>query len=126
MPRLIDADALKIKVLKWMPSDPCGIEEREFPFEADIVASLMMEIEEAPTIEPEPHWISCSEKLPEYRKLVDVTTRDLRVKLAYLDSIEEDGTDDLWIIPLEDAECALWNVVAWKQRSEPWKGKSNK
>lgn len=119
--RTIDADALKSRVLKWMPSDPCGIEEREFPFEADIVASLMMEIEEALTIEPEPHWIPCSEGLPEYRKLVDVTTRDLRVKLAYLDSIKEDGTDELWIIPLEDAECALWNVVAWKPRPEPWK-----
>lgn len=67
-------------------------------------------------------WIPCSEWLPEYRKNVDVTTRDLRVNLAYLDSIEEDGTDDLWVMPLEDAECALWNVVAWKPRPEPWKG----
>ena len=75
-----------------------------------------------PSAQPEQRWIPCSERLPEYRKLVDVTTRDLRVKLAYLDSIEEDGTDDLWIIPLEDAECALWNVVAWKPRPEPWKG----
>lgn len=63
--RTIDADALKDRVLKWMPSDPCGIEEKEFSFEADIVASLMMEIEEAPTIEPEPHWIPISERLPE-------------------------------------------------------------
>lgn len=63
--RLVDADALKRKVLKWMPSDPCGIEEKEFPFEADIVASLMMEIEEAPTIEAEPHWIPVSERLPD-------------------------------------------------------------
>ena len=50
--RPIDADELKKEVLKWMPSDPCGIEEKEFPFETDIVVSLMMEIEEAPTIEP--------------------------------------------------------------------------
>ena len=49
--RLIDADELKKEVLKWMPSDPCGIEEKEFPFETDIVVSLMMEIEEAPTID---------------------------------------------------------------------------
>lgn len=120
--RTIDADALRESVLKWLPHDPCGVEENEYPYETDICASMLMEIEDAPTIEPQPHWIPCSEKLPEYRKLVDVTTRGLRVKLAYLDSIEEDGTDDLWIIPLEDAECALWNVVAWKQRPEPWKG----
>lgn len=50
--RLIDADELKKEVLKWMPSDPCGIEEKESPFETDIVVSLMMEIEEAPTVEP--------------------------------------------------------------------------
>lgn len=50
--RLIDADALENKVLKWMPTDPCGIEEKEYPFETDIVVSLMMEIEEAPTIKP--------------------------------------------------------------------------
>ena len=68
--RLIDADALKDKVLKWMPSDPCGIGEREFPFEADIVASLLMEIEEAPTIEPEPHWILCNEQLPDAEKKI--------------------------------------------------------
>ena len=26
------------------------------------------------------------------------------------------------LIRREDAECALWNVVAWKLRPEPWKG----
>lgn len=50
---------------------------------------------------------------------------DTAEELAYLDSIEEDGTDDLWIIPLEDAECALWNVAAWKPRPEPWKGEDD-
>ena len=49
--RLIDADELKKEVLKWMPSDPCGKEEKEYPFETDIVASLMMEIEDAPSID---------------------------------------------------------------------------
>lgn len=63
--RLIDADKLKKKVLMWMPSDPCGIAEKERPIETDIAVSLMMEIEEAPTIEPEPHWIPCSERLPD-------------------------------------------------------------
>lgn len=59
--RLIDADALEGKVLEWMPSDPCGIEEKEIPFETDIVVSLMMEIEEAPTINidrPRGEWIN--------------------------------------------------------------------
>ena len=48
--RLIDSNKFKKKVMEWMPHDPCGIEEREFPFETDIYVSMMMEIEEAPTI----------------------------------------------------------------------------
>lgn len=52
--RLIDADALTKNVLKWMPPDPCGREEKEFPFAEDICVSMLMEIEEAPTIEPRP------------------------------------------------------------------------
>ena len=49
--RLIDADKLKEEILKWLPSDPCGIAEKEHPIETDIVVSLMMEIEEAPSID---------------------------------------------------------------------------
>ena len=60
--RAIDADALKESVLKWLPPDPCGQEEKEFPFETDICVSLLMEIEEAPTIEPrmKGKWIKIS------------------------------------------------------------------
>lgn len=63
--RLIDADELKKCVLKWLPQDPCGREEKEFPFETDICVSMLMEIDEQPTIIPEPHWIPCSERLPQ-------------------------------------------------------------
>lgn len=48
--RLIDAKQLKEKVLKWMPPDPCGVEEKEYPFETDICVSMLMEIEETPII----------------------------------------------------------------------------
>lgn len=65
--RLIDADRLKEKMLEWLPSDPCGIGEKERPIETDIVVSLMMEIEDAPTVSAEPKtgkWIDdgCIEK----------------------------------------------------------------
>lgn len=49
--RLIDADKLKEEVLKWLPSDPCGIQEKEMPFETDIVVSMMLTLEEAPSID---------------------------------------------------------------------------
>ena len=63
--RLIDADELRKNVLKWMPSDPCGKEEKEFPFETDICVSMIMEIDETPTIVSEQNWILCSERMPE-------------------------------------------------------------
>ena len=44
-----------------LPQDPCGKEEKEFPFETDICVSMLMEIDEQPTITPEPHWIPVTE-----------------------------------------------------------------
>lgn len=49
--RLIDADKLRDEVLKWLPSDPCGAEEKEMPYETDIVVSMMLTLEEAPSID---------------------------------------------------------------------------
>ena len=51
--RAIDADELKKCVLKWLPQDPCGKEEKEMPFETDICVSMLMEIDEQPTIQPD-------------------------------------------------------------------------
>ena len=48
--RLGDLDALRESVLKWLPPDPCGVEEKERPYETDICVSILMEIEDAPTI----------------------------------------------------------------------------
>ena len=47
---LIDRDELEKCVLKWLPPDPCGVEEREYPFETDICVSMLQEIEKQPTI----------------------------------------------------------------------------
>ena len=64
MSRLIDADELKKCVLKWLPQDPCGKEEKEFPFETDICVSMLMEIDEQPTAEPKKgKWIHISEEM---------------------------------------------------------------
>lgn len=81
--RLIDADRLKERVLKWLPSDPCGIGEKEHPIETDIVVSLIMEIEGAPTVSAElktGHWyireyeyFTCSECGEDYWNSCDST-----------------------------------------------------
>lgn len=49
--RLIDAYALSKSILEWLPPDPCGRPEMEHPFETDICVSMLMEIEDAPTID---------------------------------------------------------------------------
>lgn len=47
---LIDKNELEKAVLKWLPPDPCGREEKEYPFETDICVSMMMEIGEQEVI----------------------------------------------------------------------------
>ena len=70
MPRLIDADALRDRLQNlayddWNQGATTTWAEAFYAC-ADIVA-------EAPTIEPEPHWIPCSERLPEELEEVNVT-----------------------------------------------------
>ena len=51
--RLIDADKLREAVLKWMPPDMCGHDDEyygNYEFDSDICASMVMEIDNAPTV----------------------------------------------------------------------------
>ena len=57
--RLIDADLLTEKVTKWLNPDPNA--DRMVDID-DIAASVLMEIEEQPTV---PLWISVEDSLPE-------------------------------------------------------------
>ena len=57
--RLIDADLLTEKVAKWLNPDPNA--DRMVDID-DIAASVLMEIEEQPTV---PLWISVEDSLPE-------------------------------------------------------------
>lgn len=54
--RLIDADALIAKCGNWYVEE--GTEE-------GFISNLKHLIDLQPTIEPEPHWIPCEERLPE-------------------------------------------------------------
>lgn len=49
---LIDRSVLKNKIVAWLPPDPCGCEEKEYPFETDIIVSTLMEIDESEVIIP--------------------------------------------------------------------------
>lgn len=106
--RLIDADELKKCVLKWLPQDPCGREEKEFPFETDICVSMLMEIDEQPTITPESHWIPVTERLPEVSGLYLVSVKnDHKRKYSKTAWFEK----DVWF--------ARQDVIAWMPLPEP-------
>lgn len=109
--RLIDADELKKCVLKWLPQDPCGREEKEFPFETDICVSMLMEIDEQPTITPEPHWIPVTERLPEVSGLYLVSVKNDHKRKYSKTAWFEKGT---WF--------ARQDIIAWMPLPESYKG----
>lgn len=136
--RLIDADELKRNVLKWIPPDPCGREEKEFPFETDICVSMIMEIDEAPTIVPEQDWIPCSERMPEERKWIGTkhfgTTISNEVYVTFEAPDGQRFVDHISFqngkLSRSDAEkMRVWykgaKPIAWQPFPEPYKGDSN-
>lgn len=112
--RLIDADELKKCVLKWLPQDPCGREEKEFPFETDICVSMLMEIDEQPTITPESHWIPVTERPPEEdgRYLV----------CGAKGGIYHANYRGRWWTQVGCGGKLVPSVVAWMPLPEPYKG----
>lgn len=136
--RLIDADELKRNVLKWMPSDPCGREEKEFPFETDICVSMIMEIDEAPTIVPEQDWTLCSERMPEEREWIGTkrfgTTISDEVYVTFEAPDGQRFADHISFqngkLSRSDAEkMRVWykgaKPIAWQPYPEPYKGDNN-
>ena len=136
--RLIDADELRKNVLKWMPSDPCGKEEKEFSFETDICVSMIMEIDETPTIVSEQNWILCSERMPEEREWIG--TKQFGTTISdevYVTFETPDGQRFAKHISFQngklsrsDAEIMkVWykgaKPIAWQPCPEPYKGDSN-
>lgn len=118
--RLIDADGLWEKMYKYNDN-----EGAKMPYGDDDSLihkdSACFLIENAPTIEPEPHWIPCSERLPEEGYDVLVCEKNCRnIYTAYYDSAYGWITFDL----CKD-EC-FWihlDIIAWMPLPEPYRGK---
>ena len=125
--RLIDADLLKKSIAKWLHgSDP---QETEMVKLEDIAVSVVMEIEEQPTVGG---WIPCSERLPEEQKCKDGhidPSEEVLVYIYYGENCVSNGCavsrywnssrhyDNPWI----DLKCGKENVVAWQPLPEPYK-----
>ena len=128
--RAIDADELKKCVLKWLPEDPCGKQEKEMPFETDICVSMLMEIDKQPTIQPKQRWIPCSERLPKtdnWRTEYIVTydrgyKEDAELKttcMSWENTIVRGKPVSRWIW---NDRLSPWKVVAWREMLEPYNG----
>ena len=100
--RLIDANALKDDILK----SAVMIDDREIQTGYEIAIEL---IKRQPTIDAEPHWIPCSERLPK-------DSGDYLVRPS--DSVLEDYSDfsEIMIMPY-DADCEAFGW--WVERYHP-------
>ena len=106
--RLIDADRLCEDLLKrWDIADKHG-EEIIGKVMAYIVTPIVVG---QPTIDTQPQWIPVSERLPDKRQEVLITTKNTFE--FYTDTDEWDG-NSFW--------CYGETVVAWMPYPEPWKG----
>lgn len=112
--RPIDGDALRDKLQnladdEWNQSTPTTWAEA-FDECADMV-------DDAPTIEPEPHWIKCSERLPE---------EDTDILVTYVDGEEARiipvnygrGT---WFDCIFNSALDSLKVIAWMPLPEPYR-----
>jgi hypothetical protein len=115
--RLIDADAL----IAQMEADA---EHMDDQIAIMFTYAAISDVKHAPTIEPEPHWIPCSEK-PIASGMYIVTLKD--EKGLFTDTAEWNPTfggrwqsvfyDDYAIGEYRD----ISNVVAWMPLPEPYK-----
>ena len=113
--RLIDADLLKKNIAKWLQvGDP---QETEMVELDDIAVSVVMEIEEQPTVYD---WIPCEKKLP------TVTKDYLVTKMCENDDnpIYETAHEIFYIgdkkWDCERDEYCEWKVIAWQDKMKPY------
>ena len=114
--RAIDADAFDERV---RAAGGMSEEELTEDFKDGVQAVLYM-LSNQPTIQPEPHWIPVTERLPNRDELVLVTYKTTsKIHLCkYLD----DGSENSWWSYIDD--CCAWNnvILAWMPLPEPFKG----
>lgn len=125
--RAIDADAFVRKIRKQCCEDCVrrkGIKNGKMQYLYEIggvpcraceIEDMLNEVEDAPPIQPEPHWIPVAKRLPEINEDILLSYFD-EVTIGWLNS------DGSWMI-FDGQECVGANEVsAWMLLPEPYKG----
>ncbi len=136
--RLIDADLLMRKCEKWLK--PKAPDEDEIVSLADIAVSMIMEIEEQPTVYVNDGWIPVEERLPEdddmrfYMCIVENHEEDLPMFCQYDSEYGFGFWHDMYdsvslgFIDTEfrtNDELGYEKVIAWQPLPEPYKPKKD-
>ena len=150
MIRLIDADALKRRLIKRR--EEIASERRygwEWEYNGLNCAILLTGCEAVENpIRPEPHWIPCSERLPENNDPVNVTWVNHNPEVYYMDIkdkpytataiyfrgrwfwyscviedwLAEYGSNESFLANLQEAVDRDIEITAWQPLPEPYKG----
>jgi len=111
--RLIDADALISELLRGINADTDRSVQTEFT--KSLCMLLCKAIEIQPTIDAEPHWIPCSERLPEDDRSKVVTLANGITEVGYY------SNGDWWCIG-DTVTLENPTVIAWMPLPEPYRG----
>ena len=130
MQRLIDANALKESIDEHVYLVHHGFNETEYGCTQYGIHQI---IDEQPTVDAEPHWIPCSERLPEYFEPVitwDGYCYFIEKRIPYIR--DEDGNPikgEWWVSDDYDEEETDYYpnlrdgaAIAWMPLPEPYEG----
>ena len=113
--RPIDADALMEQPV-WFCGGWVGDSYAEGYMDA--LDKVEETIKSAPTIDAEPKWVSCEERLPEKEQLVLCQSRSGIINVLRLKS------NELWESQYPHVNYRFSFVTAWMSFPEPYKGRS--
>ena len=135
MSRMIDADAL-IDGYKHMGYDPTEHPEESYMegwckgFNS-ATDHCMHHVIHAPTIEPEPHWIPCKERMPEEYGEYRITWTTSASKKRFVGDSEYEVTSEWddehyrfkgeWLLDDYIKNYPDVKVIAWKPLEEPYR-----
>ena len=123
--RLIDADVL-LRDVEWQADILRKVKNDKLREIADILEKgIIAQVEKIPTINPEPQWIPCSERVPEQvnKSYWVCTDTGYQCQCRWTNNLYGFGESDEWEWKIFDIP-QYTKVIAWMPLPEPYKGGS--